>query len=467
MNISALQRKRRVSDFFMAETVTGHDLSPDVCEEIEGIAHPQPDRLSFSLAVIVPTYNNGRTLADILARLGRLALSVIVVNDGSMDETAHILAEWQNSARTATASRTVVIHSTNCGKAAALQKGFAVAMVAGHTHAATIDSDGQLDPEQIPDLVAVAIDCPEALVIGVRDSGRSDYPARSRLGRKLSNFLIWLECDHRVEDSQCGLRIYPLSMVSTVGCQARRYGYETEIITRAIWSGWKIREVPVRCRYFPHGERVSHFRPWLDSARSAAMHMRLLLVSQMKIGTRPAMNDGMASTSCTLTAKGHLIALWHSLRRDGQSSRRLALSLACGVFIANQPVYGLQTVLSAVSARLFKLNPMAAVLGSFISTPPFGFSLIAMAIATGHLLLHGSMPSGMDFDAIHRGLGAVARGTLLDWVVGAPIVGGLLSACTFFAVTGLARFSRPGLSSSSHTAGGKTCRTERSGLRNE
>ncbi len=401
---------------------------------------PRPTPPAQSPVVIVPTYNNDGTLSDILDRLGKLGLPVIVINDGSTDGTARILSEWQKSADATSASRTTLTHSRNLGKAAALKTGFASAAAAGHTHAATIDSDGQLDPEQIPDLLAVAAGCPDALVIGVRDSGSADYPARSRWGRRLSNFLIWLECDHRVEDSQCGLRIYPLSMVSTVRCRARRYGYETEIITRAVWSGWKIREVPVRCRYFLPGERVSHFRPWLDSARSVAMHVRLLPASQMKIGERLAMNNKVAPASRTL--KYRLIALLHSLRRDGQSSRRLALSFACGVFIANQPVYGFQTVLSVVSARLFRLNPAAAVLGSFISTPPIGIVLISTAIAAGHFLLHGSLPCSPDFDTVHKGLRAIAGETALDWVVGALIVGGLLSCGTFFAVTGSIRLSR-------------------------
>ncbi len=244
--------------------------------------HSQTDRPHLSFAVIIPTYNNGKTLADILARLERLGLPLFVINDGSTDETAQILAQWQDAEKSANASKMAFTHSINRGKAAALQTGFAAAATAGHTHAVTIDSDGQLDPEQIPDLLAVARECPEALVVGVRDSSSSDYPAKSRLGRNLSNFFILLECGHRVEDSQCGFRIYPLAMVTNLRCKARRYGYETEIITRAVWSGWQVKEVPVDCHYFPQGEkRVSHFRPWLDTVRSVAMHARLLLLSRL------------------------------------------------------------------------------------------------------------------------------------------------------------------------------------------
>ena len=78
---------------------------------------------------------------------------------------------------------TVVTHNRNRGKAAALKTGFAAAAEAGFTHAITIDTDGQLDPEQIPELLAAARENPSALVVGCRDDGKADYPARSRLGR--------------------------------------------------------------------------------------------------------------------------------------------------------------------------------------------------------------------------------------------------------------------------------------------
>jgi len=239
--------------------------------------------LFFSAVAIVPTYNNGRTLVGVLDRINNLGLPAIVVNDGSTDDTMQILAGWQKAGVAFPTSRIVAEHSGNLGKAAALQTGFSIAKEAGHTHAVTIDSDGQLDPEQIPDLLRVAWNHPDDLVLGVRDASRLDYPIKSRWGREISNYLIWLECGKRVTDSQCGLRVYPLTMVDSLKCSTPRYGYETEIITRSVWAGWQIREVPVRCRYFPQGESMSHFCPWLDSARSLKMHMKLLLISTTRV----------------------------------------------------------------------------------------------------------------------------------------------------------------------------------------
>lgn len=232
----------------------------------------------ISFAVVVPTYNNARTLPDILARLGRLGLGVIVVDDGATDATPAVLAAWMRAEEERAGARRVEVlrHACNQGKAAALQSGFAAARRAGYTHAVTIDSDGQLDPEEIPGLVAAARAHPAALVLGVRDASRPDYPARSRWGRAASNWLIRIESGCVVGDSQCGLRVYPLALVGDLPCRAGGFGFETEVITRAAWAGCGIREVNVGCRYFPAVDRVSHFRPWRDTLLSLAMHARLL-----------------------------------------------------------------------------------------------------------------------------------------------------------------------------------------------
>ena len=234
----------------------------------------------FRPVVALPTYNNARTLPEILDKTDRLKLPLIVVNDGATDETADILSAWQQTV--STAYNRVIHHPRNRGKAAALETGFTAAIAAGYTHAATIDTDGQLDPTELPKLLATARRHPGAFILGTRDAHRPDYPVSSRVGRVLSNFMIRLECGQRVEDSQCGFRVYPLAMIRMLSVKAHRFGYETEIITRAAWAGFPLHEMPVSCRYFPGETRISHFNPWLDTLRSIGMHARLLLLSRTR-----------------------------------------------------------------------------------------------------------------------------------------------------------------------------------------
>ena len=79
-----------------------------------------------------------------------------------------------------------------------------------------------------------------------------------------------------VDDSQCGFRVYPLE-ATQLRCRARHFGWEAEIITRAAWAGYRIINVPVRCRYFPQEQRVSHLNPLRETVRGIRLHMRLIL----------------------------------------------------------------------------------------------------------------------------------------------------------------------------------------------
>jgi hypothetical protein len=160
-----------------------------------------------------------------------------------------------------------------------LQTGCAAAASRGHSHAVTIDTDGQLDPEEIPALLAAARREPGALILGVRDETRQDYPARSRIGRRLSNLAIRLECGAAVRDSQCGFRVYPLQRLDLGRVRAGRFGFEAEVITRAVWAGCGVVHVPVSTRYFPGAGRVTHFKPLRDTLHGVGLHGRLLLTA--------------------------------------------------------------------------------------------------------------------------------------------------------------------------------------------
>jgi hypothetical protein len=237
----------------------------------------------FRPAVVAPTYNNAPMLLNVLNRLKPIGLPVFVIDDGSTDQTAAILAGWQNAPH----KRYSRCHRHNRGKAAALRTGFDAARTLGFSHAISIDTDGQLAPEDVPRLVAAAAANPAALVLGTRDELVADYPTRSRVGRRVSNLLVNWECGQRVADSQCGLRVYPLHLVEAVECQAGHFGFETEIIVRCAWEGATVTSLPVSCKYFPIGERISHFRPWRDSFRAVAMHARLIAAATTRRSRRP------------------------------------------------------------------------------------------------------------------------------------------------------------------------------------
>ena len=387
----------------------------------------------FRPIVVAPSYNNSGTVAGVLARLAELGLPILLVNDGSTDSTAELLASWQGENPSGQVQ--VLTHRRNRGKAAALRTGFAAAIQAGYTHAVTIDTDGQHDPAYIPALLDLARRSPESLVLGVRDDTHPDYPSRSRVGRRLSNLFIRLECGLRVADSQCGLRVYPLELIRTVKCRAGRFEYESEIISRAGWAGCPVLELPVNTTYLPPGRRVSHYRPWMDSIRGVLMHVRLVLRAVVPLPHRRYRPRGVLLRRWL--APRELLSwldprrAWRELRDRRTDRTELAAALSVGVFVGNLPAYPFQTLLAIYLARRLHLNPLAVVAGSQVSTPPVGLLLIAAAIYVGHFLLHGSAGWIPDFHSAHFVWRSVAGPLLLDWVVGGTAIGILMGAIVF------------------------------------
>lgn len=421
--------------------------------------------MAFVPVVVTPTYNNAGTLMDVLGRVDAQGVPAVVVDDGSTDATAALLAEWARRPRAHLVR--VITHRRNRGKAAALRTGFAAAAEAGYTHAVTLDTDGQLDPEQIPDLLAVARERPAAIVVGTRDTTADGYPARSLLGRRVSNLLVWMESGLRVADSQCGMRVYPLDFVRSVGRTAGRYGFETEILTRAGWAGRPVVEAPVRCHYLPRDRRVSHFRPWRDSIRGFLMHVRLVMIALWP-WTGRANRAGRAATAgaSTLTAEQAAalrplkslrgvarwlspVAMWRQLRQEpvsGPERTAFAGGVGIGAFIANLPCYGFHLLISLYVARRLRLNPLSVVLGSQLSTPPVGPALGFVAVALGHLLLHGSLPRWEDFAVATAGWQTMFRFAatfLLEWFLGSVVVGVVCLFAMFFVADWALRLVPP------------------------
>lgn len=224
----------------------------------------------MNAAIVIPVYNHGPLVGAVVGRALALALPVIVVDDGSTDETAAVLAGYGGI--------TVCTHPVNRGKGAALLTGFAEARRRGCDWALSFDGDGQHHPEDAPTLLAAVRDGRRCLVIGRRTgmaNGRT-VPWTSRFGRGFSNFWVRACGGPAVSDSQSGFRLYPLPETQDLGVRARRYQFEVEVLVRAAQAGLAVCEVPVGVVYPGPGERVSHFRPWVDFWRNSGTFSRLL-----------------------------------------------------------------------------------------------------------------------------------------------------------------------------------------------
>ncbi len=388
--------------------------------------------------ILAPTYNNASTVAAVIRQVRGRNLPVIVINDGSTDDTATIL-------RTLT-EIDVVTHLINQGKAAAIQSGFLRARQLGYTHVVTIDTDGQHDAGDIPAMIDLSQSHPAALVVGTRDLALVGYPLGNRIGRQVSNFFVKLHSGVVVSDSQCGLRVYPLA-VADLPARASRYGYETEVLVRCGWAYVPVMDHPVRCEYEIDTGRVSHYRPWKDSLAAVGMHARLLTRSHWP--THPMRIGQPSDTSTTGTIIERLmrwfspLRAWRLIRKHPGERKRFAAALSLGVLIANLPIYGLQTFISLIVAKRLRLHPLAVVAGSHLSTPPIGPILILAAIATGHFLLHGQPATLASFDPGRIGYLELLRQVAIEWIIGSIVCGVSLAAITYLSVQMMLRFSLP------------------------
>jgi glycosyltransferase involved in cell wall biosynthesis len=110
---------------------------------------PEAQKTRHAIVAVAPTFNNERTVRDIVSRALERCGGIVVIDDGSTDDTRALLEEWKKTHPEDNVR--VIRHEVNRGKAEALKTGFKAAARAGYTHALTIDTDGQHDPDEIPD----------------------------------------------------------------------------------------------------------------------------------------------------------------------------------------------------------------------------------------------------------------------------------------------------------------------------
>ncbi|AKF11334.1 glycosyltransferase family 2 protein [Sandaracinus amylolyticus] len=225
---------------------------------------------AFRPCILIPTYDNPRTVRDVVLRAREHLADVVVVDDGSHEE---------GRAAVAGIGRDGLAHVThraqNGGKGAAVKTGFAFARELGFTHALQVDADGQHALEDIPDLLNVARAQPGALILG-RPEYDESAPIGRRIARNITIFWTHMEAGWGViADPMCGFRVYPLESALRACAECGdRMDFDPEIAVRIAWTGAPVVNLPTKVRYVEGG--VSHFKLFLDNWLISRMHTRLM-----------------------------------------------------------------------------------------------------------------------------------------------------------------------------------------------
>ena len=329
---------------------------------------------------VIPTYNNAGTVASVISETNKYLPDIIVVNDGSTDNTKNIL---QSIA--ASSNKIIIINfDENKGKGSALRAGMEKALFLCFTHAITLDADGQHFAEDIPAFLEKITQDPEALWIGDRVlwAQETGEPVRSAAGRRFGSFWYKFITGIYIRDTQCGFRAYPLEDVRDLVCTGERFEYEQEILVKAAWNGVAVKPVPVHLLYLEPSKRVSHFRPLRDFLRIFRVNSKAVLIKIFL----PFLIVDMPGA----TWRQKIVALFKYELRAHTTPKRAAFSLTIGVFIGILPIYFFQVASLVVLSFFMRINRPLAFLGVSVSSAPFLPVLVPLAIATGRLIVPAS-----------------------------------------------------------------------------
>ncbi|UTN05363.1 DUF2062 domain-containing protein [Flavobacterium bizetiae] len=333
---------------------------------------------SINFCVIVPTYNNHKTLKKVLDSILDFTSNIIIVNDGSTDTTNEILKQYSEL--------TQIHHPRNIGKGRALRNGFRKAIEMHFEYAITIDSDGQHFASDIPNFIEEIQKEPDSLLIGSRNMTQENVPKKSSFGNKFSNFWFKFETGIVLEDTQSGFRLYPLKLIPKQ-FYTNKFEFEIEVIVRSAWKGIVVKNIPIQILYDP-AERVSHFRPFKDFTRISILNTVLVLNALLYIKPRDFFRRAKK--------KGFKKFFLEDILESSDSNFKKSAAIALGIFIGISPFWGFQTVLLFTFAALFRLNKVIAYLASNVSFPPFIPFVIYGSLKMGSYFVSNDAPLILD-----------------------------------------------------------------------
>ena len=233
-----------------------------------------------NVAVLVPALNEALRIRDVVTGALAHCANVIVVDDGSDDDTC---------ARIADLPVIVLRHPRRMGKGASLRDGFAEALRRGFEGVLTMDGDGQHAADDIPRLLDAGNRHPGAVIIGARLRKRSQQPLYRRLANEFGDWGIAWGTGYQIADSQSGQRLYPAAVAALDDVPGEDFVFEAQIlISAARRLGTRCVSVPIESRYKSvHSTeefRASHFKPFRDFSRIT----RHIVLQALRHGDVPA-----------------------------------------------------------------------------------------------------------------------------------------------------------------------------------
>ena len=204
-----------------------------------------------TVTALIPCFQESEQIADIVRRTRCQLEHVLVIDDGSTDETA---------ARARLAGAEVIVHEMNQGKGAAIKTGFRVLLERGVEYGLILDGDGQHLPEEIERFLAAAEKEKASIYLGNRMADTDSMPLARRLTNQVMSWQISRICRQPVPDSQCGFRMIHRSIIPSLFCESNSYDYETEMLLIASQAGHRVVSVPISTVYAGEKSKIQPIR---------------------------------------------------------------------------------------------------------------------------------------------------------------------------------------------------------------
>ncbi len=385
---------------------------------------------SNNICAIIPTYNNGSTLEQVIIGVKEFIQNIIVVIDGSNDNTLEVVNKFD--------SIEIIRFERNKGKGIALRAGFKKAISLGFDYAITIDSDGQHFPEDIPEFIKTIEKNPDSLIIGSRNISAEGMPSKNTFANKFSNFWFWAETNQKLPDTQSGFRLYPIKLYKNTRYFTSKFEFEIEVLVRSAWSNITIIPIPIKIFYAPKEERITHFRPLPDFTRISILNTILVFITYLYILPAKAFKY-LTQNKLTQVIKEQLML-------HNENPGKISIAMGFGIFMGIVPIWGFQMIIAALLAHFFRLNKIIVLAFSNISLPPFIPVIIYFSYLMGGLLFNN--PQEFTTDTIYYLKDQVLSGhfyntlnefgySILQYIIGSIMLGttlGIAVAAISYAI---------------------------------
>ena len=216
------------------------------------------------VGVIIPAYNEEKTIGGLVGKVTRYVDKEVVVDDGSGDNT---------SEEAERAGAVVLTHKNNQGKGASLREGFQWALKENLEAVITMDADGQHNPDEIPLFLQKAEEREAGIIVGFRRMSLKNMPLVRLLTNKATSFIVSRLSGQEIPDSQCGYRLIKREVLRNVDLETSKYDTESEILLKASKKGFKVKGIPIKTIY---SSIKSEINPFTDTLRFIRLIIRSL-----------------------------------------------------------------------------------------------------------------------------------------------------------------------------------------------